>query len=460
MPNRLVSSGANYITYPTLGDTTLKKIYFKAKVYWLHSTGYLFGQAALANREFGMFCNAGSLYFVWGGIQQVIGTTASLFPGESAIDGLIEWQYNPVGGAWYFKLNGITKAAGTFAGGTARTAGTLFRIGARDTASTSGSTTGAFFMPSGSKVYDFELWIDDVKTLASAFPSSGTTVTMSTGSSGTLRAPSGSDWESYTAPTVYTTKKMVVFGASIENFCYDNSLTVPHDLGTQSLYKAGIEGVLAFGYGWQGYTMATLLPKVALMLAAFPDPDTIFICHVAGNDVTGTRPYSSMSAGERAAHLSDMNAIMAAFGAARTRVYFVGISFREYGNPQLTDNIFNNEELGSKPYITEWWLPNMLPHELNTDGWPKIDYYNYVRNNRKTILNTDGVHPTTSGTPLGTGILRDFVSNRMKYILDGANPPIIVPAARTDIVASAIAKLTSSAMTSIELTSRNVTRAL
>jgi len=75
----------------------------------------------------------------------------------------------------------------------------------------------------------------------------------------------------------------------------------------------------------------------------------------------------------------------------------------------------------------------MLAHELNTDGQPKIDYYNYFRNNRKSILSTDGVHPTTSGSPLGVGIIRDFVSNRMKYILDGVNPPIVIPDPRTDI---------------------------
>jgi hypothetical protein len=437
MPNRLVSNNANYLTFPTLGDTTLKKIYFKAKVYWIHSTGYLFGQAALANREFGMFTNAGALYFIWGGTQQQIGTTAILFPGETAIDGLIEWEYNPAGGAWYFKLNGVTKASGTLVGGTARTAGTLFRIGARDTVSTSGSTTGTFFMPAGSKVYDFELWVDGVKTYASSFPSSGTTVTETvSASNGTLRSPSGADWETYTSPTVYTTKKIVVFGASIENYCYDNNLINPHDLGTQSMYKAGVEGVLVYGYGWQSYTMASLLPKVALMLDAFPDPDTLFICHVAGNDVSATRPYANMTAGERAAHLSDMNAIMAAFGAARSRTYFVGISFREYGNPQITDNIFNNQELGSRPYIDTWWLPAMLSHELNTDGQPKIDYYNYFRNNRKSILSVDGVHPTTSGSPLGVGIIRDFVSNRMKYILDGVNPPIVIPNPRSDLQGS------------------------
>jgi hypothetical protein len=433
--NRFVSNNANYITYPTLGNVLAKTAYFKAKVYWLGTTGYLFGQAALANREFGMFINAGALYFIWGGSQCTIGTVTTLFGGGTLIDGTIEWEYNPTTGAWYFKLNGATKASGTFTAGTSRNAGTLFRIGGRDSASTSGSTAGAFFMPAGSKVSDFELKLDGVSTIKSVMPSSGTSVPGTV--TGTLRSPSGTDWESYTPTPNRPIKNVVVFGASIENYCYDNSLTEPHDAGTQAVYQAGLDGVLVYGYGWQTYTMSMLLPKVALMLAAFPNPDTIFICHVAGNDVTATRPYANMTSGERTAHDNDRAALMAAFGSARDRAYFVGISFREYGNPQVTDNIFNNQELGSRPYIDQWWLSNMLSHELNVDGQPVFDYYNYTRNNRKAILNTDGIHPTTSGSPSGTSLIRGFNAGVLKSLLvDNVKPAIIVPAARTDLGAA------------------------
>lgn len=224
----------------------------------------------------------------------------------------------------------------------------------------------------------------------------------------------------------YAIKNIVVIGASIEDEPYGRNLAVPNAAGTAALVAAGVNGVNLYGFGWSGFTAAQLVSKIAEAVAAFPNNDTIFLCHPFGNDVSATRPFATMTAGEITAFQNNVTNCMAACGAARNRFYFVGISFRSYANPRTDKTIFNDQTLGSLPYYNYFIKPFMQAHELNTDGFPVFDYYNFFRNECETVLGDDGIHPLD---PAGRNRIRQFVAERAKpIIVNGVKPAVIVPA--------------------------------
>lgn len=224
----------------------------------------------------------------------------------------------------------------------------------------------------------------------------------------------------------FAVKNIVVIGASIEFRPYGQSLTVPHTAGTAALAAAGLPGVNLYGWGHDGFTASQLVPKIAEAVAAFPYGDTIFLFHPFGNDVSNTRPYSSMTAGEITSFQNNVTNCMAAFGTARSRAYCMGISFRSYANPRTSKAIFNDQSLGSLPYYTNFVQSFLLSHELNTDGFPVYDYYNLFRNENETILDDDGIHELN---PAGYTRVRQFVAQVSKSLFaDGVKPAPIVPA--------------------------------
>lgn len=228
------------------------------------------------------------------------------------------------------------------------------------------------------------------------------------------------------ATGTFAVKNIVIIGASIEYRPFGQSLTVPHAAGTAALAAAGLPGVNLYGWGHDGFTAAQIVPKIAEAVAAFPYDDTVFLFHPFGNDVSNTRPYSSMTAGEITSFQNNVTNCMAAFGTARNRAYCMGISFRSYANPRTSKAIFNDQSLGSLPYYENFVQEFLLPHELNEDGFPVYDYYNLFRNENETILDNDGIHELN---PAGYTRVREFVAQVSKSLFaDGVKPAPIVPA--------------------------------
>jgi hypothetical protein len=99
-------------------------------------------------------------------------------------------------------------------------------------------------------------------------------------------------------------------------------------------------------------------------------------------------------------------------------------SFRSYADPAVSREIFNNESLGIKPYNDNILVPKMLAHELDVNGHPVFDPYNFVRNNFETQLNPDGVH---QAIPAGEeAFVAHFARVAKSLIVDNAKPTPIV----------------------------------
>ncbi len=193
-------NGSSYITAPTLGNLLTKTIKIVAsRVLWANSSSNtLFSQAGSANREFEFYRNGSSTYIIAGGTTQNIGNFNTLF-GSTTLDAdsvIVELNFNT--GAYSVTVDDVELVSGTLTVGANRVEGTLFRIGARSTNQTAGSTTGASILASGEKVGSVDVYLDDVLERNYVFPVSGATIPDNANSQhGTLQALTGdgSDWE-------------------------------------------------------------------------------------------------------------------------------------------------------------------------------------------------------------------------------------------------------------------------
>lgn len=206
MANLWLANALSAITSATLGDLTGSKVRVTQKdVIWdtTDSGGYLFSQSGATDREFGLFSIGGNLNIFSGGEQTQIMTAAQIasFFGSSTILGLIDFELDLPTGDFTFKVNDTPVVSGTADTGTSRIDGVLFRIGARSLTDTS-ATTSAFIVPSGTKIGDTDVYIDDTLVRSYAMPITGTNVPESVSSAvGTLQdgTGGGADWEA--APT-------------------------------------------------------------------------------------------------------------------------------------------------------------------------------------------------------------------------------------------------------------------
>ena len=217
--------------------------------------------------------------------------------------------------------------------------------------------------------------------------------------------------------------KVVVIGASIVQQVYGRDLNNPN-LTRSDQWQANGVNVDVYGYGFGGYDISQIIPEVQAAMGAHP-ANTLFMIHIGGNNVTDTRPYTTATAQQLQDISADYDALIAAIGQTRKEdVILMPITFRAYN---LSEDIYNNEELGSLPYNEEILIPKILantPAQINSDGNPIVDLYNYTRDNYDTYFDLnapsfDGVHPSSTGEDL----LSDFMRTRAAYFINGGNIP-------------------------------------
>ncbi|AGO47817.1 SGNH hydrolase [Cellulophaga phage phi46:1] len=255
---------------------------------------------------------------------------------------------------------------------------------------------------------------------------------LSDGFVGEIRV-SGSDMYIYTQDSIWRKvslsnwaaeyKKVVFLGASIIEQSFGRNLTSKNEARTAEFLANG-NNVDVYGYGFSGYTTAGLQPELLNALAAHPT-ETLFIVHIGGNDVTNYRPYSSSTTNELNLFNRDFDNIIAAVESSgrKSDVIFVPISFRSYADPETSSEIYDDESLGSLPFNENIFYPKMLNYrasDFNTDGNHILDFYNYTRNNYKSILGADGIHPTN---PAGRNLIANFFNDRINYFLKGGSVP-------------------------------------
>jgi gliding motility-associated-like protein len=223
--------------------------------------------------------------------------------------------------------------------------------------------------------------------------------------------------------------KVVILGASIMEYTYGRDLNTPNAARTSEWQINGVN-VDVYGYGFAGYTINQIIPEVQNALTAHPT-NTLFMVHIGGNNVSATRPYSTATPAELQQMSDDYDALYAAIPPARLDdVIIMPITFRTY---DLSDDIYNNQELGSLPYNQNILIPKIqanTPSQINADGNPIVDLYNFTRNNYQTYFDVsdpafDGVHPSS---PVGEELLSEYMSLRAAYFINGGDVPApIIP---------------------------------
>ncbi|MEC7263853.1 MAG: SGNH/GDSL hydrolase family protein, partial [Bacteroidota bacterium] len=217
--------------------------------------------------------------------------------------------------------------------------------------------------------------------------------------------------------------KVVVIGASIINYTYGQDLSTPNVTRTAEWQANGVN-VEVYGYGFPGYTINQIIPKVQTAMSTFTS-NTLFMIHIGGNDVSNTRPYNTATPAELQAISDNYDALIATIGPARLNdVIIMPITFREYGS----NDVYNNQELGSLPYNQNILIPKILantPAQINSDGNPIVDMYNFTRNNPETY-GLDGIHPID---PEGELLISDYMSLRASYFINSGTtlPSPIAP---------------------------------
>ena len=230
-------------------------------------------------------------------------------------------------------------------------------------------------------------------------------------------------------------KRVVFVGASIMQQLFGQNLAAPNASRTQAFRGAGL-AVDVYGYGWSGYVISSIRPKLAEAMTAFP-ADTLFVVHIGGNNVSNTRPYAKSTTSQRNAIASDYAALIADIGARKGDVILCPVTFRTYeaepdvaALPNPRSAVFETEALGALPYNANIFIPAIAawrPETINADGNPVVDLYNATRNSYETYVNggADGVHPTN---PVGRDFLTQVFVERLATFINGsARPAPIVP---------------------------------
>ena len=211
--------------------------------------------------------------------------------------------------------------------------------------------------------------------------------------------------------------KVAVIGASIIERVYGRDgldSNIQNDTISNQWQTNGVN-VDVYGYGVSGATINSIIPVVQQALSDHP-ANTLFMIHIGGNNVTANRPYdpSDFAAIDQA-----YTDLYAAIDPARLDdVIVMPITFREYAG----DDVYNNQELGSLPYNQNILIPKILanaPQQINSDGNPIVDLYNFTRNNSETYSD-DNIHPTV---PDGEILLSDYMSLRAAYFINNESTP-------------------------------------
>ncbi|WP_422351227.1 Ig-like domain-containing protein [Flagellimonas sp.] len=217
--------------------------------------------------------------------------------------------------------------------------------------------------------------------------------------------------------------KVVIIGASIVEQTFGRDLNNPNATRTSEWQANGVN-VDVYGYGFSGYEINDIITEVQTAMSTYTT-NTLFMIHIGGNNVSTTRPYSTATPAELQSISDDYDALITAIGQTRKEdVILMPITFRTY---DIEDDIHTNEELGSLPYNQEILIPKILantPSQINIDGNPIVDLYNFTHQNYTTYFDIggpgfDGIHPSVPGRTL----LSDFMSGRASYWVNGGAVP-------------------------------------
>jgi hypothetical protein len=222
--------------------------------------------------------------------------------------------------------------------------------------------------------------------------------------------------------------RVVFVGASIVEQPFGRNLTVPNATRTAAFRAAGL-AVDVIGFGWGGYTIAPLIPKVQEALAAYP-ADTLFVIEIGGNNISATRPWANASTATRNQIAADWANLLAACTPRKADIVICSETFRTYQGaadiaalPNPRDAVFADEALGSRPYNDSIFIPGIAawrPETMNSDGNPVVDLYNATRNIYETYVSGDGVHPSD---PVGRDQLVQIYIDRLAHFINATPKP-------------------------------------
>ena len=200
-------------------------------------------------------------------------------------------------------------------------------------------------------------------------------------------------------------RRIVILGASIMNGAFNNPVESSEYLHSISSDMGDLQE-----FAVAGDTIYDTLQDLPIALAAQSEP-ALFIVHTGGNDVSGTRPYSTAEVYRKDRLENYLATIVADIKSAGHDVAIANITFRNYSD------LLPDASNGSLPYNVEIFDP--LIRELAPEWWsnetnrPILDLYQWSFDNQN-LLSPDGVHYTAAGYDALREYILDVVSDNYK----------------------------------------------
>lgn len=149
-----------------------------------------------------------------------------------------------------------------------------------------------------------------------------------------------------------------------------------------------------------GWTSTDLRNNINSILGGYStNRNTIVLLEIGGNDITANRPHP----GGAATLASNLDFVLDAIAAKGFDVALVELTFRDYD-----DNTISDESKGSLPYNVNVIRPRVDPAWQDTDGRAYVNYYDLIKDNYVSFLQSDNIHLTSAGNEA----LRQYVLDR------------------------------------------------
>ncbi|MDP5158905.1 MAG: fibronectin type III domain-containing protein [Flaviramulus sp.] len=157
-----------------------------------------------------------------------------------------------------------------------------------------------------------------------------------------------------------------------------------------------------------------------------PGIKTVCVIHLGGNNVTSSRPYSSLTQAQIEQMTACYTEILDKIEAKGFSPLISDISFRDYDHG-TANNAYENEELGAKPYNDNIIKPLALSRASEftySDGEPFTQFYNMIYNDLNSYFDAGGdyIHPSSAAT---VAFKDRLVYEITDYIFTGNLPPRI-----------------------------------
>lgn len=186
---------------------------------------------------------------------------------------------------------------------------------------------------------------------------------------------------------------VVVLGASILNGAFDDALEVLKAKSSLGLIRLNVVDEAV-----SGETSSDLLARLPTVLADYAGQEGVgCLVHIGGNDVSGSKPYSTASDDEKYTLATNLQSIIELIKAEGHRVVLSDISYRTYAGsvPPL--------DAGSTPFNENIVWPLIKQKLPECWDWehdrPFVSMYNFVLENQE-LLAPDGIHLTPEGYPV------------------------------------------------------------